>query len=453
MTDSSNRIIGHNALMLATRMAVFTLVGMYTSRVKLEAVGITDYGILGVVATLVAIVGQLHFTMTDTSTRFITLEVRRHDTMGMRRLFASSLYVHVMLILAVFVLAQVIGVPFVNNCLDIPADRMTATNWVFEMTVLTLCANIYVAPYHAIIFAHERMGVYAAVELVNAVLKLGVVFLIATSPADRLILLVILDAAVSLVITAVYIIYCRRRWTTTRVIPRRHRATVSDIARFFYRDLYRNVGLGVCFQGFPIVINWFFGLAANTGAAIAMTLSNAFNQFTDSISRAFSPRIIKEYGQANIGRMSSLMFRSTLFTALAMTALAVPCWLMTPWFIRLWLGQEPEYAVAFTRLAVAVALMGVASRAVLTAIHATGHIGRMSLFNGTLYLLTPVAGYIIYRLGAPANAIYYVLAVTTALIALGDSVLLYRDLPAFPLRRYLLLTLATYLPLLLLLLL
>lgn len=442
-----HRPITHNALMLAVRMAIVTLTGLYTSRIKLQALGVTDYGILALIASIVAMAIFLNNTMSGATGRFLTFETAR----GGKRLhltFATSLAIHMAIAAMALTLAETLGLWFVNTHLDIPPQRMDAANIVYQLTTISLCVTVIQTPYIAVIFAREHMGVFARIEIAYAALRLLSAYLITIAPHDRLILLAGLDTAAAIAVCLMYVIHCRRHWPETRNRARFHPGLTAPMLRFCLLDLYGNTCVTFAHQTVPVIINWFFALAANTAAAIAMTVSNALTQFTASVSRAFDPRITKLYAAGDIPAMTKMVMRSTLMTAGAMTLLALPLWIFTPCIIKLWLGSTPPYTIAFTRLAIAVALLSVASDPVRTTIHATGDIRRLSFISGTLFLLTPAAAYAAYAAGLVATSVYYVLGASTILITLTNTLILRHQIKTFPAWRYLAVTTLTWLPVL-----
>ena len=77
MTDNRSQKIARNTLMLYIRMFALLLVGLYTSRVVLEALGENDYGIYNVVGGVVAMFTIISGALNSAVSRFITFEMGR----------------------------------------------------------------------------------------------------------------------------------------------------------------------------------------------------------------------------------------------------------------------------------------------------------------------------------------------------------------------------------------
>ena len=201
---SDNKRVAKNTLFLYFRMILIMLVTLYTSRVVLAELGIKDYGIYNVVGGIVMMFSFLNNCMSSATQRFMTFELGRGNMDRLKKVFATSLNIHITISVIIAILAETIGLWFVNNKLVIAPDRMVAANWVYQFSILTFCVNIIQVPYNAVLIAHEKMSVYAYISILEAFLKLGIVYLLVIAPADKLIVYGILVFAVQLIICGIY---------------------------------------------------------------------------------------------------------------------------------------------------------------------------------------------------------------------------------------------------------
>ena len=183
--------------MLYIRMFISMLVGLYTSRVVLATLGVEDYGIYGVVGGVVGMMGFLNASMSGATSRFLTFELGKGDKERLAKTFSSALIVHIGIAIVVLILAETVGLWFLSNKLNIPADRMQAAHWVYQLSILSAMFGITQVPYNAAIIAHEKMDVYAYVEILNVSLKLLIVNLLCIGNFDKLILYASLMLATS----------------------------------------------------------------------------------------------------------------------------------------------------------------------------------------------------------------------------------------------------------------
>ena len=256
----SNKRIAKNTIMLYIRMLLSVVVSLYTSRIVLEVLGVEDYGLYGLVGGVVAMFSFLNSTMAGATSRFLTFEMGRGDQERVKSTFSSALIIHIAIALLVLVLSETVGLWYLNNKLVIPENRMYAAHWVLQFSVLGMIVSFTQVPYNAAIIAHEKMDVYAYVELLNVFLKLCIVYLLSIGNFDKLILYAFLVLVVSILIAFIYRIYCIRHYEETKFTMHFDKKISKEIVSFSLYNLLGNMGTVVNTQGTAFVINKFFGL-------------------------------------------------------------------------------------------------------------------------------------------------------------------------------------------------
>ena len=214
MTNSSsnNKRIAKNTLLLYIRMLFLMVVSLYTSRVVLNALGVEDFGIYNVVGGVVAMFSMLSGSLSAAITRFITYELGTGNRENLKKIFSSAVTIQIGLAVVIILLAEAVGVWFLNVKMNIPEERIVAANWVFQFSILTFSINLISVPYNASIIAHERMSAFAYISILEALGKLVIAFLITVSPMDRLIFYSLLMCAVALLVRLVYGYYCKKHF-------------------------------------------------------------------------------------------------------------------------------------------------------------------------------------------------------------------------------------------------
>ncbi|MGM9826578.1 MAG: polysaccharide biosynthesis protein [Muribaculaceae bacterium] len=431
MGDVDNRRIGKNAIALTLRMIIVTVVGLYTSRLVLEALGVEDYGLYALVGGIVGFASFLNASMSGSTLRFITYGMGKNDAEELKRTFSTSLQIHIFIALIVLLLAETVGLWFVNTQLVIPENRLFAANVLYQLSVLTMLVTFTQSPYSAEIMAHERLRIYAWFELVSAFFKLIIVFVVISADDNRLILYGVLLFVLSTAIALCYRLYCVRNFPEARLSFGFNRRKAKEMLAFSAMNLYGNLCEVAKAQGQPVVLNMFYGLVANAASGIALTVSGTLQGFTSAISQSFVPQIIKQYAAGDFRQMESVMRNSIIFSITAFGILSVPLLVCTEHLLYLWLGTVPLYTVDFVRLLIIGAMMIVVINCVKVAINATGNIRAVSFGNGTVFLLCPVAGYFLLRSGFPAYMIYLVDVIAYILIAMYVCMILHRQIAEF----------------------
>ena len=213
---SNKKRIAKNTLMLYFRQILIMLVSLYTVRVVLNVLGTEDYGIYNVVAGVVTMFGFLSGAMATASQRFFSFEMGRGNTECLKKTFSVTLTIYVILIAVILVAAETVGLWFISRKLVIPAERAGAAFWIYQVAVVSFAFTLITTPYMASIIAHENMNVYAYVSIVEAVLKLVLVFLLSVIRYDKLIVYGLLMLGVAVINTSLYRIYCKKHYEECR---------------------------------------------------------------------------------------------------------------------------------------------------------------------------------------------------------------------------------------------
>lgn len=432
MTSADNKRVAKNAIALTLRMVFVTIVGLFTSRIVLQALGVDDYGIYGVIGGVVGMASFVNTSMAGATSRFITFELGRGNNEKLKTIFSTSLIIHIIIASGVAILAETVGLWFVNNKMNFPENRMFAVNVLYQFTILSMMVNFTQVPYSAAIIAHEKMHIYAYIEIINVVLKLLIVYLLLIVSTDRLILYGALILAVNMISAFVYRFYCIRHFQETHFSWVWNKPLMRRMLTFSGYDLYGNMCVVARNQGQPIVLNMFFGVVANAGSSIALTVTGAISGLTTTVAQAFKPQVIKSYASEKIEEMTNMMGRSLQFTLLAYSAIAIPVAIETQRILYLWLGQIPEYSCEFLRLILIASLIECMISTNNTGIHATGNIKRISFISGTFYLLSVIFSYIAFKLFAlEAQTVYIINIIMLIFVLLLGWYFLKLQIPNF----------------------
>lgn len=417
------RRIAKNALMLYIRMFLTMVVGLYTSRVVLHTLGVEDYGIYGVVGGVVAMLGFLNASMSGATSRFMAFELGRGDKKRLTETFSSAMIVHVGIALIVFILAETVGLWFMTHKLVIPEGRMTAAHWVYQCTIMGAMLGITQVPYNATIIAHERMGVYAYVEILNVTLKLLIVYLLVIGNFDKLKLYAVLGLAVSIIIITVYRIYCIRNFEETRFHFIWKPDQLKPLISFSAWNLYGNFGGVFQQQGTNFVINFFFGVVMNAAVSIGLTVANVVNLFASNVMVAFRPQIIKYFSQGKKEEMRDLTIMALKLIMFIFSLVGVAVFVVGDNLLDLWLVEVPEHSVTICRLFLISIFFETIRYILIIDIHATGNVKLVSFTAGTTFVLVPFLIYGLFKLGMTVYVAVVVAIVANVLLGMVNVIL------------------------------
>jgi O-antigen/teichoic acid export membrane protein len=427
----SNSRIARNTLMLYLRQLIALLVGLYTSRALLSALGVTDYGIYNVVGGVVMMLGFLNGAMIGATQRFLAFDIGRGDERQLQQTFSATRYLHLGLALLIALLAETVGLWFVNAYLIIPPERMMAARWVYHFAVLSFLVTVIQVPYNALVVADERMDVFARISILEIFLKLGVVLLLTLSSlwSDRMVAYGGLLFGVSLLIALIYRIYVHRHFASARLVRVEDRSYFRTLLSYMGWNVFGNLAGVAKGQGTNVLMNLFFGPAANAARAIAMQVMTAVQAFYTNFQMASNPQIIKRYAVGQTEEMVRLVTRTSKFSLYLLALVCIPVILEMPFLQRVWLVTPPEGAVLFASLALVDCMVDCASGSLAIAMQATGRIAKYQSIVGTMILLNLPLTYIAYKLGMAVETAFYIHIAIDALALVARMILVKEKIP------------------------
>lgn len=431
---TSNSRIAKNTIILYIRMIVVLLIGLYSSRVILNSLGVVDYGIYNVVGSIVVLFSYLDSALSLATTRFYSYELP-NGIERVKTVFNTSIIVQITFASIIFVLAETIGLWLVNYKLVIPPDRMMAANWVYQFSIITTCISILTTPFNAAITSHERMSFFAVISTFDAVLRLVVALLIVSSPID---FLVFYGAGLMLVTTLIStgkFFYCRSKFDEIRIERRFSKPLFKQMFAFVGWNFFgATAGMSVG-QGLNFILNIFFGPAVNAARGIAFQVQGALNQFVSNINTAVNPQIVKRYSIGERDSMFRLVFFSSKLSFLLLTVVSLPIIIDAPFVLEIWLKEVPDQAVLFTRLMLVYMLTISVTYSVNMSAQASGNIKLFQIAEGTITLLNIPVVLLLFYLGMPAY-VSFLSMIFLSIVAFFTKLFVLKRTISFPLKDY-----------------
>lgn len=413
MSDSSenNKRIAKNTILLYIRMLLLMLVSLYTSRVVLNALGVDDYGIYNVVGGVVAMFSVLSGSFSASVSRFMTFSLGENDFEKLKRVFSTSLVIQTSLAIVIVIIAEVLGIWFLNYKLNIPAERLGAANWVMHCSILVFAINLLSVPFNATIIAHEKMGIFALVSILDGLLKLTIALIISFTNGDRLIMYALLLLVVSVVVYAIYVFYCISNFKECRFSFMIDKLQLKEMTGFAGWTMLGNGAYVFSTQGVNILINMFFGVALNAARGVATQVEGAVGQFVNSFMTAMNPQITKSYAEGNLEYMHSLVCRGAKFSFFLMLFFAVPICIETEQILTIWLKVVPDYSISFVRLTFVTSMCTVMGNTLVTSQLATGQVKNYQIIVSSFALCIFPLTWIAFRLGSSPVWTYIIYAI------------------------------------------
>ena len=408
MTSSANnKRIAKNTLMLYFRMFITTIVGLYTSRVVLNTLGVTDYGIYNVVGGIITMATFLNSAMVAASQRFLSYELGKGDNNRLIRVFCTSINIHAAICVIAFVIAETIGLWFVNAKLNIPDGRMIAANWVYQASIISFIINVMSVPYNSAIVAHEKMSAFAYISILDVILKLLRVYLLLIFSYDKLIVYSILMVCIVALIRLCYTIYCKRHFVECTYHFLFDKPLFKEMFSFAGWSIIGNLGFSFKDQLSNIILNLFFGPTVNAARGIGMQVTAHVKTFAQSFTMALNPQITKQYAAGNLEASRKLVYAGSRYTFYLLTLISIPVIINIDYILKLWLGNVPEYTSQFVIFSILISLIYALSECVTKAIQATGRIKWFQIGISIIMLSELPIAWLLLEMGYPPYAVMW----------------------------------------------
>lgn len=414
-TQSNNKRIFLNTIFLYGRMILLMLVSLFTVREIFNALGVIDYGLYNVVAGIVVLFSFLSNTMLGASQRFFAFDIGKNDNSKLRKTFSITLTIYFFIALVVLIFAETLGLWFLNFKMNIPSDRLYASNWVYQFSVISFIISILTIPYTALLVAHEKLKYYAYLGVFEAFMKLLIVYVLLIVNFDRLIMYSGLLLFVTMINSAIYYFICVKNFQESRYFFIWDKKYFGELLSFSGWNLFGAFAGVLNNQGINILLNIFFGAVLNSARAIATQINSVLNLFVSNLMLSVRPQITKYYAQDSKDKMLNLVFQSSKIGFYLLVFLSIPILINAEFIIKLWLGNIQEYVVLFIRITILTTLIDSISYPLMTAAQATGDVKKYQIIVGGFLLLNIPLAYFLYKLGFPAEYGLYVIMITSTI--------------------------------------
>lgn len=435
-SSENNKRIAKNTLLLYFRMLFMMAVSLYTSRIVLNALGVEDFGIYNVVGGVVAMFSLLSGSLSTAISRFITYELGKEEQGNLNKIFSSAVTIQITLAAIIILFAELIGVWFLNTQMTIPVSRITASNWVFQISLLTFVINLISIPYNASIIAHEKMSAFAYISILEAIGKLITAYFISISPIDKLIFYSFLMCVIALIIRFTYGYYCRKHFDECTYSFIWDKQLLKQMFSFAGWNFIGTASAVLRDQGGNILINLFNGPIVNAARGIAFQVNNAIQGFVNNFMIALNPQITKSYAANNHKYMMTLIFQGARLSFYMLLILSLPILLNTQYILEIWLKTVPEHSTLFVQLVLILAMSESISYPLITAIQATGKIRNYQLLVGGLQLLNFPISYCLLHIGFFPEIIMIVAIILTQ-VCLGARLYMLQKIIKLPTKVFL----------------
>ena len=434
--SQGNKLIAKNSLILLLRLFITSIFGLISTRIVIQSLGTSDYGLYAVIGGIVIMLVFLNNVMMSSTYRFIAYELGANNADGVNKIFNISLLIHLSIGVLIFIVAESIGVYYVESYLNVEPEKLKDAVFILRLSAYATMANVVSVPYQGLLVAKENFSTTAKIEVLRSILGLIVALIILYYAGNKLRLYAILISFINIIPTYIFIAYCKKHY--------------KDLVRWQlqkdkekYKEMFGFSGwimLGAAAgiaknSGSALVVNSFFGTVLNASFGIANQVNNMVQMFSSSLGQAAIPQITKSYSGGDSERTVNLTIYLSKYVFFIMLIPALPILLETEFILVLWLGKLPPYAAIFVKLIIINAMMDTLGGVGAIA-QATGKIKFFQIILSTLSVISLPIAYYCFKLNFLPPTIVVVF-IATSIINLVLSIILLKHIIKFDVKNYL----------------
>jgi O-antigen/teichoic acid export membrane protein len=425
---SANKRIAKNTAFLYIRMAFILIVSIYTSRIVLNTLGITDYGVYNVVAGFVSMFGFLNTSLSSCTQRFYNYEKGHIGYDGFRNVYITSIIIQFCLVSIILLLVETFGVWYLENKLVIPEERMNSARILFQLSIIQMVLVIMQVPYTGAVMAKERMDYYAIIGMIDIVLKLIVVIILPFLSFDKLVIYGILSTLIILLDFFLYYIYSKKHFPNLKFKFEIHKDLFKSMLSFSGWTVFSSFTFMMRNQGLNLVLNAFFGPVVNAARGVAYQIQSAIMGFIQNIPTAARPQIVESYAKQEYERSKQLMFSISKASFIMLFAIVLPVIGEINFILHVWLGDTiPEYTTIFTILILVITLVDVLNTPISIFIMATGKVALYSAATSIIGIIVIPLSYILLHFGGSPESVFYAAIFVSVLVQTSSIVILNKE--------------------------
>lgn len=409
--NSNSKRIAKNTLFLYVRMGMLMLISLYTSRVLLDKLGVEDFGIYNVIGGMAGMFTFFSSSLANATQRFLNIELGKECLDKARLIFQQHLTLYLVIIVCVVIIAEPIGLWLIYNKLVIPSDRLIAAVWVFQFTLISLCATFVGIVFNSEIVSHEDMKIYSYIGIIEGIAKLLICYIISISTSNRLIFYGFLLMLVSLCIQGTYIYFSLKKYQECKIKFIWNKKLLKETTGIVGWNLIGCAVWMINDSFMNLLLNMFFGPVVNAARAISYQINAALNNFTSNFFISLRPQLMKSYAKGEYEYLHTLLYNSTRYSIYLMLLISFPIIFCIHPILNLWLKVVPDYTASFSVLVLCISWVSIPKGPLWDLVLASGKLRNYQLVGSFVLLMAFPIAYVLLKMSFGATSVFYVLLV------------------------------------------
>lgn len=399
----STKRITLNVFATYTQTVVSIIVGLFTLRWVFSALGEEQYGIFGVVGSIIAFAALFNGVMTSTNARFFAYAIGEGRKDGedfgnaqLHKWFNTSIAIHLVLGLALCTIFYPIGIYLIENKLTIPEQFLSSSIVVFRISILTLFFTILTIPFYAFYTAKQLIFVRNIVNIIQTLLCAWEGWFILTYAGDRLVTHSALTSIIIILVHLTITILAFCSFVECKINTKEwfNKERFKKILSFTSFSIFGSLGNTLSSAGINVVMNIFYGPVVNSMISISNTVAMKTAILSDAICRAVAPEITSRVGAKDMTKATSLAIDVSLFSSILSLIVIIPLMFYMEPLLILWLKTPPSGATYLVIIMLINSFILNATSGYTMLINASGKIGAYSMTLGAINGSTILFAYV-----------------------------------------------------------
>lgn len=434
--SNNNKRLAKNTIYLYLRMVLTMVIGLYTSRVVLKTLGVSDYGVYNVTGGLITMLTYVNTILSGGTSRFLTIALGKNNFDELKITFSTTVTLSVFSAIIVLILGETMGLWFINTQLNIDPQRLYAANWVYQCALFSAIFTITQTPFSASLISHERMNVYAYMSIFDVLMKLLIVYILLFLNYDKLVLYAILMLIVNFLDILIYRWYCIKNFRECSMKFGFDKKLFRNMFSYSSWNMIGMLSVVLIDQGINMMINIFYGTVVNAARGIATQVNGIIRQLYSSFQTPCRPQVMKYYASGEINEMQLLICNNSKYCSYLLLCVIIPLSVNIKGLLNIWLVEVPEYTIGFVRYIFAVSFINAMIDPLLMGIHATGHVKKVNIVTAIVNSLVFISSYFLFNCGFPPISCYIPLVIS-CVINIGIYMYLLRQEISFNMQMFL----------------
>lgn len=397
--SDNNKKIAKNTIFIYFRLFTTMIIGLYSSRIVLQVLGVSDFGIFSVVGGVLAMFTFITASLGAATSRFFNVEMGKEHG-DVNKIFNVNQLLHIVLAAIIFVLAETIGLWYIYNKLVLPEGKLVDALFVYQVSIVTICLGIINEPYSSLFSAHEKFGFLTTFDIANTLFRFVCVLALLYLPGNSLRYYSIIMSLTTINTFLVFHVYAAHKWP--QIIKLRFIKGWSNykpLLSFSGWNLLSTVSFMARSSGSDLLLNSFFGTAVNGAYAISRSVNNYVSTFAANFDVASGPQIIQSYSSGNTERCNYLVNKLGRFSLLLFEVIFFPLYIELDFILHLWLGNVPDGVLTFCQINLILCGISLSCGGFSQLISASGKIKWFKIEISSFFLVCIPIGYVLFKLG------------------------------------------------------